>query len=279
MNLREKKTIENLLQKHNTEPLKSLGQNFLLDESALLKICSSSLLSKNDTVIEVGPGVGTLTTYLAERVKKVIAVEKDTKMVSVLKETLQNYNNVEVVNEDALLFDVKEKRYKVVANLPYNVASQIIKKFLNLENFPEAMTVMVQKEVAERIISTPPQMNMLATYIQLFAKIEKVKVVKRGSFWPSPKIDSMVIKITPHKKRESSHFYEMFFRLIKKAYSHPRKQLSTNFSYVDNDNLKKLELGNIFSAMNKAKIDTKRRAESVSVEEWKLLTKNLLEND
>ncbi len=276
MDLTEKKTLEALLEKHGTIPKKSLGQNFLLDKNTLLKICSSSLLSKKDTVIEIGPGAGTLTVFLAERVKKVIAVEKDAKMISVLKETLQKYDNVQLIDEDALSLKVKEKDYKVVANLPYCVASQVIRGFLQINNPPSLMTVMVQKEVAERIMAKPPKMNMLATLVQLYANVEKVKTVKRGSFWPSPNVDSAVIKIVPFKKRENEQFYETFFELIKIGYSHPRKQLSTNFSQFDISPLKKIQLTNILTMMRENEISTKRRAESLSVEEWKKITKDFL---
>lgn len=282
MELTDKKTVVDLLERHSTKPIKSLGQNFLIDKTVLSKICSSADISKNDTVVEVGAGIGTLTEHLAEKAKNVITIEKDKKMIPILKETLSRFDNVKLVIGDVLdLFESSKdihslKKYKVVANLPYCVASQVIKRFLIRKNPPLLMVVMVQKEVAERICAKPPKMNMLAVSVQLFSKVEKVADVGRGSFSPSPKVTSSVIKITPLYKRESADFENIFFKVLKAGYRHPRKQLAVNFTQFDNEGLKRLELRRkeVFSVMNRSGIDPKRRAETLSLEEWKKLTHN-----
>ncbi len=287
MDLTNRETIEVLLERHKTKPTRSLGQNFLIDKNVLLKICSCALISKKDTIVEVGAGLGTLTVCLAKEAYKVIAIEKDAKMISALKETVKNFNNVELVHGDILkLFKSPEKlnipeKYKVIANLPYCVASQTIKKFLTSECSPSSMVVMVQKEVAERIIAKPPRMNMLAVFIQFYADVEKIIHVGSGSFWPSPKITSAIIKITPFKSKKGYLFEELFFKLLKAGYRHPRKQLATNFIKFDNRGSKGLELKrkNAVSLMHMAGIDPKRRAESLSLEEWIYLTEKFLKND
>ncbi len=270
MKLNRKKALQILLSRHATKPLKSLGQNFLLDESVLHEICSAARLRKKDTVIEIGPGAGILTLCLAKKAKRVIAIEKDPKMIAALKETTKKNKNIKMLNEDALYSKIRTKNRKLIANLPYYVATQIIKKFLTKNLPPSVMVVMVQKEVAERMMAKPPKMNMLSSFVQSLSRVEKIKIVKKGSFWPPPKVDSTVIRISPFKKRETKNFYKTLFFLLKTGFSHPRKQLSANFSRTGE--LKE----QIFLAAKKSEIDTKRRAESLSVEEWSKITKALL---
>ncbi len=277
MELITKEKIEILLNKYNTKPNKSLGQNFLINKDILSCIISSANLSKEDTVIEVGPGLGTLTVELSKNAKKIIAIEKDKKMVEILEETTKGCNNVKLINKDALIYKTEEKKYKMISNLPYYVASQIIKKFLNCENPPLFILAMVQKEVAERLTATPPKMNMLAVIVQSQSNIEIVRNVGKGCFWPPPNIDSSIVKITPHKKEKQNLFYD----IVKAGFSHPRKQLLKNIIQFDNKALKELQLNRnkVILAMQNCDIKIDRRAESLSIKEWNDLTRQLTKND
>ncbi len=266
MDLTSKKTVEELLEKRQISPKKSLGQNFILRSDVLQKMSSVASLSKKDTALEVGPGVGTLTLHLAKEAKKVIAVEKDDNMVSILKETLKETDNTEVIHEDILETELPQEDYKVVANLPYGIASQTVKRFLKEDNSPLVIVVMLQKEVAQRMVARPgKEMTMLAAEVQFYAKVEIVKIVKKGSFWPPPKVDSAVVKITPIKKKDKK-LEEAFLFLLKKGYTHTRKQLGKNFVSYAGAN----------EALKRSGIDLKRRAESLSVEEWIKIAENFL---
>src|SRR3989344_566384 len=177
MDLTSIKIIKELLLKHSTKPSKIMGQNFLVDKLILDKIIKSADLSISDTVLEIGPGIGTLTYALAKKSKKVIAIEKDRFMVDILKETLQDVENVEVIQGDILkILNLKSKilNYKVVANIPYYLTSPLIRKLLESDNPPTEIILMVQKEVAQRICANPPNMSLLAVSVQFYAKAEIV---------------------------------------------------------------------------------------------------------
>ena len=164
-----KNFIKNLLKKYKIKPSKYLGQNFLIDKIVLRKIIKTANLSKNDTVLEIGPGIGNLTIELAKRVKKVIAVEKDKKMIEILKDNLKDFKNIQIIHGDILKipdskFQIPNSDYRVVANLPYYIVSLIIRKFLESKNPPKEMLLMVQKEVAQRIAASE-KMNLLAVSV------------------------------------------------------------------------------------------------------------------
>lgn len=160
------------LKRRGIKPRKGLGQNFLVDQGAVTRILKAADISKQDTVVEVGPGPGILTPGLAERAKEVIAVELDERLIPDLEESLSNCNNVTITNSDILKIDPKEfpVGYQVVANVPYYVTSAIIKHFLESDNRPQSMTLTIQAEVAERIVAVPPKMSVLAVSVQLYGK-------------------------------------------------------------------------------------------------------------
>ena len=197
--------LKKLLKKYNLRPSRRLGQNFLVDEKVLRKIIEAAELSKNDIVLEIGPGIGNLTVKLAKRVKKVVAVEKDQRMIEILKETLKDFKNVKIIKADILkfspkIYNLKSKIYKVVANIPYYLTSPLIRKFVEtVEVKPQLLVLMVQKEVAQRICTKPPDMSILAVSVQFYAKAEIISFVSKKSFWPQPKVDSAIIKIIPRK--------------------------------------------------------------------------------
>lgn len=267
------KSVKILLKKYGIRPLKSLGQNFLVNEKVFDQIMKAAELSNNDIILEIGPGIGNLTLKLGEKAQKVIAIEKDKKMCEILKKVLENQNikNIKVINQDALKLDFSQytqKPYKLVANLPYYITSFIIRKFLELKKPPESMILMVQKEVAQRICAKPPKLSLLAVSVQFYAKPKIISYVSKKSFWPRPKVDSAIIKIIPFKVSWSQKYAEKFFEIVKAGFSHPRKQLINNLSKGLN-----LEKQRIEKWLLKNKIQPSQRAETLSVEYWQKLTK------
>ncbi len=268
--------VKILLKKYGIRPLKSLGQNFLINERVFDRIIRVAELSSNDIVLEIGPGVGNLTLRLGEKVKKVIAIEKDKKMCEILKKVLENQNikNIKIINQDALKLDFSpyiQKPYKLIANLPYYITSPVIRKFLELKKPPESMILMVQKEVAQRICAKPPKLSLLAVSVQFYAKPKIISYVSKKSFWPRPKVDSAIIKIIPLKMRWSKKYTEKFFEIVRAGFAHPRKQLINNLSKGLN-----LEKQKIEKWLLKNEVRPEQRAETLDVEHWQKLTKTYL---
>jgi|SRR3989344_716771 len=275
MDLLSSKEIKNILNKYDIRPSKTMGQNFLINEPILKKIIESANLNDNDVVLEVGPGLGVLTKELAFRVKKVVAVEKDRVMVEILKETLSNYKNIEIIQDDILKFDftkygLKNKEYKVVANIPYYLTSPLIRKLLENENAPSDITLLVQKEVAQRICSDPPDMSLLSVSVQIYARPQIVSYVSKEYFVPKPKVDSAILKITPENyiKKYGQIDMNLFFKIVKAGFSQKRKQIRNNLSSLINDK-NQLDMW-----LSKNKINPKQRAETLSINDWVNLTKN-----
>ena len=247
--------IKKLLKQYNLKPSKHLGQNFLISQKVLNKIIETADLSKNDTVLEIGPGLGTLTKELARRAKKVIAVEKDKRMVEILKEILKDYENIEIIPNDILKLKFV-KLDKVVANIPYYLTSPLIRLFLESPKPPQEMIFLIQKEVAQRICASPPKMSLLAVAVQFYSQPKIISYVDKKSFWPQPKVDSAIIKINKIKKPKGINT-EKFFKLVKAGFSHPRKQLINN---LPGQQIKK--------ALTQCHLDIKVRAENLRVEDW-----------
>ena len=264
------KTVKNLLTTYGLTPSKSLGQNFLIDGNIVKKILDVSNPLKNDVILEIGPGMGNLTSELSKRVKKIIAIEKDEKMCIILKSL--NLKNVDIVHNDILKVDFNKeipKKYKVIANIPYYLTSKLIRRLLESENRPSSITLMIQKEVAERICKIKEKSNLLSLSVWFYAKPEIQFFVSKNSFYPKPKIDSAIIKITPHKTRESKEFNESFFKIIKAGFSHPRKQLINNFAEKfekEKEEIKEWLIDN--------NISPNQRAEEINLDSWVNLTKN-----
>ncbi|MCX6721828.1 MAG: 16S rRNA (adenine(1518)-N(6)/adenine(1519)-N(6))-dimethyltransferase RsmA [Candidatus Staskawiczbacteria bacterium] len=275
MELTSPKIIKELLAKYQTRPSKGLGQNFLIDKNILEKIIDSADIKPTDIVLEVGPGMGVLTQELAKKAKRVIAVEKDETMIEILKETINNYKNLEVIQGDILKTDLKlPKKYKVIANIPYYITAPLIRFLLENKNQPEEIILMLQKEVAQRICPSTslragsnPHMSLLAVSVQFYAQPKIVSYVSKGCFWPSPKIDSAIIKITPTKKYDLAS--ELFFKIVKAGFSHPRKQLAGNLSQALD--IKKEKTAE-WLAQNK--INPTQRAETLSIDSWIALAKS-----
>lgn len=256
----------NLCRLYGIKPARSKGQNFLINESVYGKIIEAANIKKDDIVLEVGPGLGFLTSLLSQKAKKVIAVELDDKLANILKTGLdaQDVKNVEVVNENVLDFipPVKNGGYKIVANLPYNITSVFLRKFLSREDKPQEMILMLQKEVAERIVARAGDMSLLAVSIQFYAEAEIISLVPRRDFWPQPDVDSAIIKMKV-KNEKLKVDEKSFFRLVKIGFSSKRKMLKNNLAngYHIKEDLAR-------EALKKAGFSEKTRAQELSVQDW-----------
>ena len=275
-----------IMNKYNIKANKSLGQNFLISEEVVEKIVESSEVSKEDLVIEIGPGLGTLTKYLLERAGKVICIELDTKMIDILEDRFKLYNNFEVKNQDVLKVDLKSlikkekedeniKNVKIVANLPYYITTPIIMKLLEEELDLESITVMIQKEVADRLIAIPGQKETGAiTYsVNYYSIGEDILEVPNYSFIPEPEVTSKVIKLTirdnpPIEVKDK----EFMFKIIKNAFMQRRKTLlnSLNNSKV----IKSKEDG--IKILNELNIDENIRAEKLTLQNFADIANKIL---
>ena len=228
-----------IMKKYNIKANKNLGQNFLVSSDAINQIVNSGEIEKDDLIIEIGPGLGTLTKELLERAKKVICVELDNKMVEILNERFSLYDNLEILNQDILKTDLKEiikkektqnniKDVKIIANLPYYITTPIIMKLLEEKLDLKSITVMIQKEVAERLIATPGEKNTGAiTYtVYYYAEAKKIAEVPNTSFIPEPEVTSEVIRLDIRKNPPvETKDTEMMFKIIKNAFMQRRKTL------------------------------------------------------
>ena len=283
-NLTSRKAIKALLNRYLVYPSKGLGQNFLIDKSVLKKIIKAAELTKKDVILEIGPGIGNLTRELAHKAKRIIAVEKDPKLARILKETLKEFKNIQIIQGDILkIQDTRYKiqdTYKIVANLPFYIAAPVFRKFLeSCKVQPCTMTLMVQKEVAQRICASPakvfakqkfrrampPNMNLLAVSVQFYAEPEIISYVSKKSFWPEPKVDSAILKITPSGKKSTivGILPEEFFRVVKAGFSQPRKMLINNLVKQ-----LKMEKGKIEKILQKNSISSSQRPETLTVKDW-----------
>jgi len=266
-----KQEIKNLLKKYNLSPKKYMGQNFLINKNALKKIIEASDLSCDDTVLEIGPGLGILTLELTKHAKKIIAIEKDKELAETLQKIIKEkkINNAEIIYGD-IIEKLKNSElrineltnYKIVANIPYYLTSHLIRLLLELKNKPQLIILMIQKEVAQRIVANPPKMTLLSVSVQYYAKPKIVSRIKKDSFWPRPKIDSAIIKIAP-KKEMPSIDSDKFFKIIKAGFSAPRKQLINNLSKG-----LQIERSKAEQILKKSNINPKQRAESLKIKDW-----------
>lgn len=252
---------------------KHLGQNFLFDPSILLNIIRPADLSASDTVLEIGPGPGRLTRLLAERVKKVIAIELDQYLYNRLTEELKDLNNIDLVFGDALKFPFERlDRFKVVANIPYYITTPIIFRLIDARRSVESMTLTIQKEVAERIVAGPgtKDYGVLSIMVQFRAEPELKFIIPKEAFRPAPKVDSAVIHMKLRKEPAVSVQDEaLFTRVVKTAFSQRRKTLSNSLKAFQD--IKKILI--------KTGIDPQRRPETLSLEEFAKLSDMLAPED
>lgn len=259
-----------LCKMYNIKPERSKGQNFLIEEDVYNKIVESAEINPDDIILEVGPGLGFLTFKLAKKAKKVLAVEVDEKIASFLQTLIigNKVKNIKIFNKDILKAKgdnfSKVDKYKIVSNLPYNITSIFLRKFLSLSNKPEIIVLMLQKEVVERIMAKPPKMSLLSISVQFYAEVEKIMDVKREYFYPAPEVDSAVIKITPNKKLLKNYEEEKkFFKILRIAFSSKRKMLKNNLA-----NGLKIDIKEIEKILIDLNLDTKIRSEQLEISEW-----------
>ena len=243
---------------------KSLGQNFIVNEGIIKKILDASEVGKDDIVLEIGPGTGLLTQALITRAKKLIAIEKDSSLVPILRDKFKNYN-VEIIEADILEFvpELPADSYKVVGNIPYYLTSHLLRVILEQWPKPQNIVLTIQKEVAQRIMVKPPNMNLLALSVQYYTEPKIIARVSRGSFRPMPKVDSAVIKLTP---RDGVSTNLKLFNLIRAGFSQKRKLLLSNVS--DHLSTNKETLRKTFQELN---IPETSRAENLSLVQWQEL--------
>ena len=274
-----------ILKKYNISANKKLGQNFLIDDDIIQNIIDAAELKETDLVIEIGPGLGTLTSKLLEKAGKVIAIELDEKMLKVLNDRFSLYNNFILINNDVLKVDLNKiieenleqlKSVKIGANLPYYITTPIIMKLLESKLKIETITVMVQKEVADRITATPgDKLSGAITYsVDYYAKAEEVVFVSKSCFMPSPEVDSAVIKLEIRKEPKVNVLNEeMFFKVIKASFMQRRKTLINGL--MNSGIIKDREKLN--AILKEANIDSNIRGEKLTIEQFANLSNLIYE--
>ncbi len=275
-----------IMKKYKIKANKSLGQNFLIDEFVINNIIESAQIGKEDLVIEIGPGLGTLTKYLLEKAKKVICIELDKKMITILEDRFSLYNNLQIINNDVLKVDLnsmilEEKRktqiknVKIVANLPYYITTPIIMKLLESKLDIQSITVMIQKEVADRLIAKPgdKQTGAITYTVYYYCEGEKVLEVPHTSFIPEPEVTSEVIKLNIRKEPIIKNIDEItLFKIIKAAFMQRRKTLLN--SLTNAHIFKDKEEGTI--VLNNCGLLENTRAENLTLQDFAKITNEIL---
>lgn len=261
--------LKALLRQYNLRPNKTLGQNFLLDDFVLQDIVDAAQIKPGEAVLEIGPGVATLTQRLVEKAEFVLAIEKDSKFYPLLHRLKKQYKNFDFHIADILAFDFQKtladyKHYRVVANIPYYITGKIIQIFLQAKHRPQSITLLVQKEVARNIVAKPGQLNLLAISVQLYGEPQLVQQVPARAFYPAPKVDSAVVhidlsqeskyKITDEKK---------LFRVLRACFAGKRKQIHNTLV----NNLR-LEKNAVAALLKKLHIDPQARPQQLTIEQW-----------
>jgi 16S rRNA (adenine1518-N6/adenine1519-N6)-dimethyltransferase len=282
-----------LLQRYNLAPRKSLGQNFLVATSAPSRIAEQANLTADDTVLEIGAGVGTLTSALAARAGRVVAVETDPELVSVLAQEFAGQEHVEIVHGDILelsapelldmtpgpdarpLWGTRRPHYKVVANLPYYITAAVIRHILEAPIRPAQLVVTVQHEVAKRITARPGDLSVLAVGVQFYGAPRICFRLGRGAFYPAPKVNSAVVRVDLHDEPpvsmpEGELDVARFFTIVRAGFAHRRKQLHNTLSASLH-----LDSHEVAAALDAAGIDSRRRAQTLTLEEWAIATQAL----
>lgn len=257
---------------------KHLGQNFLINPQVLPEIIKAAGIVRGDIVIEVGPGMGILTKALLDAGARVFAIEKDFDLIAKLTKEFGNNKNLTIVHQDALFFDETTfNKYKVVSNLPFNIASPIIRKFLESSNQPELMVVMVQREVAEKITAKPgnSERSVLTLSVEFYGDAGIITTVSKNSFRPQPKVDATIIKIKPAQK-SATHAIDprLFFRIVKAGFSVKRRQIHNSLQAA-----LRLPKDGIATWLKKSKINPRKRAEDLSLADWLRLVNNYIRNE
>ncbi len=261
--------VPELLRRYGLRPDKRLGQNFLIDPAALQRVVAAAQIAPEDSVLEIGPGLGGLTRLLALQASRVVAVELDASLLPPLREAIQPFFNIELIQGDILALDpsslMKTAGYLVVANIPYYITSALIRHLLEADRPPKRLVLTVQREVAERICAAPGKMNLLALSVQVYGAPHIAGHIPAGAFYPAPKIDSAVVRVDlfPQPRISPQHL-DLFFRLAKAGFSQKRKTLRNALAGGMHWPAAQAQAN-----LSAAGIDPQRRAETLSLDEWK----------
>ena len=279
--LSSRNNVKRIIEKYKFRFSKSLGQNFLVDSAALDTIIDASDVNKDDVVLEIGTGIGTLTERLCQNAKKVIAVEIDSSLIPILEETLEGYDNYEIINQDILKTDISKlleqrnitQSIKVVANLPYYITTAIILKLLEENINLDLMVLMLQKEVADRLNAkkSTKDYGSLSIAVQFYCDTDIVDTIYKESFIPAPKVDSSVIRLT--KRKEKKYIVkdeQLYFKLVRASFAKRRKTIINSIlGYEDFTDKEK-----ILKALELSELDPKIRGEALSLYEFARLADN-----
>jgi 16S rRNA (adenine1518-N6/adenine1519-N6)-dimethyltransferase len=268
-------TASSILRRHGLRPRRSLGQNFLEDPKALQQVVQAANASSSDVVLEIGPGIGSLTRYLAQAAGRVVGVEVDAALSAVCREELRGHPNVVIVHGDILnltpLALGLPPGYLVAANIPYYITSPILRHLLESDPRPQRIVLTVQKEVAARICAVPPSMSLLAISVQVHGKTSMLAEIPAHAFHPAPRVDSAIIRIEcfPRPKVHPTRLAG-FFRTVKAGFLQPRKMLRNSMAAG-----LQVPGGEMEALLQRAGIDARRRAETLSLDEWMLLAETV----
>ena len=269
-----------ILKRYRIRPVKRLGQSFLVDNNITSRIVDASKIGRDDTVVEIGAGLGTMTSMIAERAKKVVALEIDPKLVNVLNEELKEISNIEIIHTDVLRYDFSSPlggsgKIKVIGNIPYNISSQILFRLIEFRDHISSATLMFQKEVADRITASPgtKEYGILSVIIRMYAVLSTIMTVPSSCFHPKPKVDSTVLKMDIREEPlYPLNNYDIFLKTVKTAFSKRRKTLANNLKGMDTV----CSMGmNVSSLLVEAGIDGRRRGETLTVEEFGRLAETI----
>ena len=276
MKLYEPSTIKKIREEYGFKFSKSLGQNFLTDKNIIDEIVYGAGIGQEDTVLEIGPGIGVITYEAAKLAKKVIAVEIDKSLLPILAETLSEYDNVKVINEDILKLDINKliedegmKNVKIMGNLPYYITTPIIMKILEEGVNASSITIMMQKEVADRIKAGPgtKAYGALSVAVQYYCTVDKVASVPRSVFVPQPNVDSIVLRLNIRSEKAVKLDNEkLFFDCVKAGFGQRRKTLLNSLQKVNG-----VDKNIVMQSLASAGIDESRRAETLTIEEFALI--------
>lgn len=260
--------LRSLLLAQGVRPNKSFGQNFLVDRGALQQIVAAAEISPDDEILEAGAGTGVLTRELAQRARRVVAVELERDMLMLLAKTTRPFANIEVIERDLRFVNPGEvfgqAPYKLVANLPYYITAPTFRHYLESENPPRLLVVMVQLEVAQRITAGPGDLSLLGVSVQFYGRPRIIARVPARSFYPAPKVDSAILRVDVDPQAPlSSLERDRFFRVVQAGFSERRKQLHNSLTHGLH---RKNE--DVRGWLEAANIDASRRAETLSVDEW-----------
>ncbi len=267
-----------LLRLYRIYTRRSLGQNFLIDQTVLDRIVSAAKLNSDDLVVEIGAGTGELTEQLAERARRVLAIEIDPKLVQLLGDRFTDRDNVEIIQQDATTMDMADltdgETYRVIGNLPYSVASPILRTLLESSHPPTQILAMLQREVALRLVAPPGRYNLLGISVLIYAEPELCFEVPATAFFPSPEVSSAVVRLNVRASPLVPDHRDEFFRIVSAGFAHPRKQIHNSIPRV------------LWSAQNvihdvllEAKIDPQLRAQNLTIDDWIRLRNRFLACD